>query len=84
MTSYSEGVPGKDACLGTPSLLVLDSQWREFSLPLLILPISLLFILFYFFLPTITVDVWHQLWMLLINVHACAHAALFFVRMFLS
>lgn len=61
MTCCTGGVPGKDAHLGTLSLLVQNSHWGEFSSPLLIVPVSSA--------PpsapkgafTITVDIWHQL-----------------------
>lgn len=40
MTCCTGDVPGKDARLGTLSLLVPDSHCRELSLPLLVLSIS--------------------------------------------
>lgn len=73
MTCCTGGVPGKDAHLGTLSLLVLDSHCRELSLPLLVLSISSFSFFFLLFFPlkgafTTTVYVWHQLWMLLTNL----------------
>lgn len=63
MTCCTGGVPGKDTHLGTPSLLILDSHRRVFSLTLLVLSLFFLFLVFVLFFPerkggfTTTVDV---------------------------